>query len=128
MMDNNEILKYALENGMLDISAIQNSIDMKKYEEYLSMHTYDIWVGKTNGKYYTYLPDDKKGRVLVKKNTSEDINNAIVLYWKVKDENPTVKTVFKEWNDRRRDLKKICNSTHTKNENIFIEPHMAKAT
>ncbi len=34
-------------------------------------------------------------------------------------ENPTIREVFKEWNDRRLELKKISNATHLRNTQIF---------
>lgn len=38
---------------------------MNKREEYLIKHPYEIWEGK-DGKWHTYLPDAKKGRIAKK--------------------------------------------------------------
>ncbi|MCC8061495.1 MAG: tyrosine-type recombinase/integrase, partial [Clostridiales bacterium] len=91
---------------------------MAKREEYLAKHTYAIWKGK-NGRWYTYLPDNEKGRILVGKSTKRDIEDAVIHYWKAEAENPTIREVFEEWNDRRLQLKKISNATHLRNEQIF---------
>jgi hypothetical protein len=44
-----DILNFALENGIIDISTIREQIEMSKREEYLKMHPYKIWQA-TNGK------------------------------------------------------------------------------
>lgn len=113
-----ELLKFAIENGMLNTALVQEKIEMQKREELLKKHPYKIWEGK-NGKWYTYLPDKNNGRILKKRNSKSDIENVVMEYWKEELENPTIKEVFSEWNDRRMDLKKICNSTHLRNEQIF---------
>ena len=118
MDKNEELLKYAIENGMINISYVQEQIEMNKRKELLDKHPYKIWQGK-DGKWYTYLPDEKKGRVLKKKTTQKGIEDTIVEYWKIQTENPTVKQVFEEWNDRRLTLNKISNSTHLRNKQIF---------
>lgn len=72
----NDVLKYAFENGMIDIGSIKNQFEMKKREELLNKHVYKIWEG-TNGKWYTYLPDDVHGRTLKKRN-SRSIKNLLI--------------------------------------------------
>ncbi len=111
-------MKYAIENGMIDVSYIQKIIEMNKRKELLEKHGNKIWNGK-DGKWYTYLPDEEKGRVLKKRNTREEIEDVIVSYWKEQMENPTIEEVFEEWNDRRLELKKISPSTHLRNKQIY---------
>lgn len=119
-----EILKYAIENRMIDMEYIQEQLEMKKREEYLKMHTTSIWQG-SDGKWYTYFYDKNRGRVLRKRNTKAGIENLIVAYWKEQQENPTIKEVFDEWNDRRRDLQMIALSTYDRNKRIFAR-HYSK--
>ena len=47
-MDNNtnEILKYAIDNGIINLFNIQTDIEMYKRQQYLRMHPYSIWEGK----------------------------------------------------------------------------------
>lgn len=111
-------MKYAIENGMIDVSYIQKIIEMNKRKELLEKHGNKIWQGK-DGKWYTYLPDEEKGRVLKKRNTREEIEDVIVSYWKEQMENPTIEEVFEEWNDRRLELKKISPSTHLRNKQVY---------
>lgn len=115
---NEELLKYAVENGMIDLSYVQEQIEMNKRKELLEKHPYKIWKGG-NGYWYTYLPDKTKGRVLKKKKTKKAIEDIVIEYWKTQEENPTIKEVFEEWNDRRLMLEKISNSTHLRNKQVF---------
>ena len=64
---NNEILRFIISNGIINLSDVQNSMEAMKREELLKKHPYEIWQSK-DGKWYTYLPDDKKGRVLKREN------------------------------------------------------------
>lgn len=63
---NDDILQYALSNGIINIEDVQEKIAMREKEELLSKHPYKIW-GSKDGKWYTYLPDESRGRILKKK-------------------------------------------------------------
>ena len=89
-----------------------------KRKELLEKHPYKIWQGK-DGKWYTYLPDDKKGRVLKKRTSQKAIEDDVIAYLKTELENPTITEVFNEWNDRRLELKKISDATHLRNKQVF---------
>lgn len=116
--ENKELLKFALDNDIINLSHIKMQIEMIKRKELLSKHTYKIWEGK-DGKWYTYVPDTIKGRKLIKRNSEEAIEDTIIEYWKTQAENPTIEEVFIEWNDRRLGLKKISDATHLRNIQIF---------
>lgn len=103
---------------MIDLAYVQEQIEMNKRKELLAKHPYRIWEGK-DGKWRTYLPDKEKNRKLVKRNTEQSIEDVVAEYWKEQLENPTIREVFTEWNDRRLELKKISDSTHLRNEQIF---------
>lgn len=99
-----DLLQYAIENGMIDLDTIQKQIEMNERKKYLEMHTYKVWQSETDSKWRTHLPDEEKGRKLVKKSTKEDIENAIIKYYKsieVKEDtankNITLKQIFPEW-------------------------------
>lgn len=115
---NNELLKYAVDNGIIDLSYVQEQIDMEKRKELLEKHPYTIWEGK-DGYWHTYLPNKEKGRIPKKKINRESIENDVIEYWKSELENPTIQEVFEEWNNRRLELQKISNSTHLRNTQIF---------
>ena len=127
-MQEQELLKYAIESGMIDLQHLQAEIDMKERQKYLQQHPYAIWQGKNDSKFYTYLPDDKKKRILVKRNTEKEVQNIIINYWKEQELNPTLQEVFDEWNDRRLELKKIVPSTHERNQQVFRRHYKDVAT
>ena len=97
---------------------IQSIIKMIKRQELLDNHPYKIWEG-SNGKWYTYLPDEKKGRILKKKSTKKDIEDVIIEYQKEVMTNPTIEELFVEWNDHRRDIGKIAKSSHTRLQQVY---------
>ena len=111
-------MKYALENGIIDLAHIQEQIEMIKRKELLEKHPYKIWQGK-NGKWYTYIPDDVRGRIQKERKTKNEIEECVITYWNQKLENPTIREVFNEWNDRKLMLEKISPATHLRNTQIF---------
>lgn len=115
---NNEDLNFLVTRGIIDLSDIQSIIDMEKKKELIEKHPYQAWQGK-NGSWYIYLPDKEKGRILKRKSTKAGIENVIVAYQKEQMDNPTIEEVFNEWNDYRRDLKKIAKSSHTRMKQTF---------
>ena len=118
-MNNEAILKYVLENGMIDLDTIQAQMDMRRKKELLEAHPYEPWYREDTKKWYVYLPDEEKGRIRRERKTKKEIEDVIVSYQKTKEDNPTIKEVFNEWNDRRLDLGKIKASTHSRNKQIF---------
>ena len=113
-----EVLKYAIDNDIINMSYVQDQINMMKRKELLDRHPYKIWKGK-DGKWYTYLQDDKNRRVLKKRSLQKDIEDIVVNYWKEQSENPTIGDVFNEWNDRRLELRKISQATHIRNKQVY---------
>lgn len=117
-MLNNQDLNFLVTRGIIDLSDIQSIIDMEKKKELIEKHPYQAWQGK-NGSWYVYLPDKEKGRILKKRKTKASIENVIVAYQKEQMDNPSIEDVFNEWNDYRRDLKKIAKSSHTRMKQTF---------
>lgn len=113
-----EVLKYMLKNDMVNMSYMQEQINMSKRDELLSKHPYKIWKG-SDGNWHTYLPDDTKGRIHRKRASKDDLEQEIVSFWEEHVENPTLEEVFTEWNDRRLTLKKISAATHLRLQQIF---------
>lgn len=109
-MTDAELLKFAIENGMLDTALVQEKIEMQKREETLKKHPYKIYQG-TDGKWYTYLPDEKKGRILKKRCVKKDIEDVVIAFWRQKDENPTVDMIFNEWIKSKASREEISKST-----------------
>ena len=84
---------------------------MKEKEEILKNHPYSIWQGK-NGYWYTRLDDDKKGKVLKKRKTKDDIEKLVVSYYKDKENDPSVNNIFMEWVDEKYRLNEISKSCY----------------
>ena len=111
-------MKYLSENSIIDIACVQKQIEMKKRDEVLKKHPWKISQGK-DGYFRTYLPDKEKGRKMIKKSTLKAVEDVVIDYWLAEEENPSIKDVFDEWNDRRLELKKISSATHFRNIQIF---------
>lgn len=109
-------MKYAIENGIIDLSHVQEIVEMQKRNEILQTHQQKIWQGK-DGYWRTYLNVEE--RKLIKKKNKRDLENELVEFYREQLENPTIRESFEEWNDRRLDLKKISASTHERNAQIF---------
>ena len=75
-----ELLKYAVENGMIDLSYVQEQMEMNKKKVILCKHPYSIWEGK-DGKWYTYLPNEERGRILKKRTTKKAVEDLILEYY-----------------------------------------------
>lgn len=52
-MSDAELLKFAIENGKLDIALVQERIEMQMKTELLGIHKYDIWQGRMGNGIYT---------------------------------------------------------------------------
>lgn len=110
----------AVEDIILTPEVISRVINMIKREEYLKRHNYDIYKGR-DGKWYTYLPDETKKfkRRQVKRGSREQIEDAVVEYYKNQSVSLTLEEVFTEWNERREELKKIKSSTASRYRHDF---------
>lgn len=109
-LSNQEILQFAIENGMFDTAYVQEKMEMQRKAELLEKHPYEIWKGK-NGSWYTYIPDKEKGRVLKKRRTQSEIENIIADYWREQRDNPTVEDFFNEWLHAKEGRNEISKST-----------------
>lgn len=88
-----EMLKFAIDNGMINPSYVQDMMEMKRRKELLEKHPYSIWEGK-DGKWYTYLPDESKERkkALKKRKSREEIEGLIADYWEAREEKEKVRS------------------------------------
>lgn len=123
ILPENDLLNYATAQGIIDLSYVQEQIDMIKRKELLEMHPYSIWQSK-DGNWHTYLPPDKKageegGRIPRRRRTKKEIEDLVVKYWKNQIENPTIKEVFDMWNEERYQKGKIANGTYKRSIECF---------
>lgn len=107
---------------MLNLSDVQDSMEAMKREELLKKHQYKIWQGK-DGKWYTYLPDESKGRVLKKKNTKSKLEDLLILYYKQEKQREdnracTFHKRYSVWVKRQKDCG-VADNTVTKYESDY---------
>lgn len=116
----NEVLNYAIEHGIIDLSYIENKIEMNKREELLKKHPYEIWIGKDN-RYYTYFPEKDNKRMLKSRNTRQKIEDCIVDFWKQEMENPTIYELYTEWVDGKLKREEITITTKNRYDRQYKE-------
>lgn len=68
---------------MIDLTYVQEQIEMKKREEILKRHQYSIWHNDKENVWYSYLPDDSKSnnRKKIKRKKKKDLEDAICDYY-----------------------------------------------
>ena len=110
-MSDAEMLKYAVEHGMIDTKLVQEQVEMQKRKELLEKHPYKIYEGK-DGNWYSYLPDKENGRKKIKSISQEKLESKVIEYWKEQETNPTIYDVFYEWLDRKLKFNEISNATY----------------
>ena len=103
-----DLLKFAVESGMLNLDAVQQQVEMNERQKYLNMHQYDIWQSESDGNWRTYLPDEVKGRKQVKRKHRKDIDTVIIEYYREqcknevqekKGKSETLKIIYPKWLD-----------------------------
>lgn len=117
MKNYDELLRRAVESGMIDLYSVQQEMDKKERENYIAQHTYKVWQG-SNGLWYTNLPT-KEGRKQVKRSTKEKVHDAIVDYYKSQKEEPTVDSVFYGWINQKIEGKEISRGTYDRYINDY---------
>lgn len=100
MENHRELLNYAIEHGMINMSYVQEQVDMNKRKELLEKHPYAIWEDK-NSIWHTYLPDVTRGRIPRKRKTKKEIEDLVVDYWTL-TENNTFKKRYEIWMERQK--------------------------
>lgn len=111
-MEENEVLKYAVENGILDIALVQEQVVMQKRKELLEKHIYSIYQGSNDKMWYSYLPTDDGKRKKIKASTQKKLEDKIVSYWRSQEDNPTIEELFNEWVNRKFELEEISKATY----------------
>ena len=94
-----EILKYLEDNGKVDLSDVQDAIEMKERQELLRRHPYKITQGK-DGYWRTYVKDGSKesGYRLIKKSTRKKLDDILVEYYKTEtDKTITLDEMYWRW-------------------------------
>lgn len=100
-IDNSQdLLNYALSNGIIDLSYVQEQINMRKREEILQRHQYKIWQGYDD-KWHTYVPDETRGRIAKKSKTYDGLVDLLIEFYSgqcnKKIKVPTFIDVYHKW-------------------------------
>lgn len=79
-MEDRELLQYALEHGMIDLSYVQEQVEMNKREEILKEHRFAVWYNEKEGRWYTDVPDpeSRNGKKRIKRKSRKDLDDEIV--------------------------------------------------
>lgn len=109
-MTDSEILRFAIDSGIIDIATVEQQNDMVKRQEYLNMHTCKVWKGK-DGYWHTYLPDGESGRKGVKRKSRKELEDEIVKYYHKFDDKPTYEEIYNRWLSDKLKYNEICKGT-----------------
>lgn len=112
------ILKYAVDNGMIDLSYKQKQIEMRKRKELLEKHPYKIWQGK-DGEWYTKLIAENGTKKLRHRKTRHELEDVIIEHVQEVVDYPTIMTVFNEWMNIRLDRGEIERPTYSRYKRDF---------
>lgn len=104
-----EILKKALEDGIIDLPTIIKQVEMKERKKYLNAHKSKIW--ESCGYWFTYLPKEEGSR-LVKRKSREALEDVIVDFYKAdKSVEPYINDVFYMWLSKKIEYGEITKNT-----------------
>lgn len=111
-----QLLNYALQNGIIDTSFITEQIKMQRKVKILKNHPYEIYQGK-DGKWYTYVKSDD-GRKKIKAVSREKIEDKLFSLYEEKEKEEkkkeiiTVEEIFQKWIDWKLDNREISMQTY----------------
>lgn len=116
---NNDDLKYAIENGIINLSHIQENIEMSRRKDILKQYEAGIWEASDGYWKIRIFDEESKKRKIIKRRNRADLEDEIIRIHKQKIENPTLSEIFTEWIERRLELKKVSLSTMQRYQQIF---------
>ena len=102
-------MQFIIDNGIINLNDVQNSMEAMRREELLKQHPYEIWQSK-DGKWYTYLPTQGGGRVLKKRKSKKDLENIVIDYYKNNQE-VRLEDLFQEWAAQKLEYGEIQKQT-----------------
>lgn len=105
-MDAKNVLNYLTKSGTIKLDEVLQEIEMQERDTILKQHRYEIWRGE-DGKWYTYIPDPVKKRLLRKRSTKTKLEDFLVNFYREKQTNPTLREVYAEWIARKLEFNEI---------------------
>lgn len=100
-----ELLSFAISQGIINLDDVRNSMKEKERQRILSNHPYSVFQDK-DGRWKTTVKDESKKskRRIIAKQTEEELYNEIVKYYTTKEDDlyiqqnlPTLNNMFGEW-------------------------------
>ena len=108
-----DLLRYAVDHGMLDLSHMREQVEMNKRREILEKHPYAVWHNRKEDRWYTDVPsfDSKTGKKRIKRKDKSDLEQDIINYTLQFEEDKnnsgikkcTLKELFYEFMNYKRD-------------------------
>lgn len=113
-----DVLRYAVAHGMIDLSYVQEQIEMNKRKELLEKHPHKIWEGK-DGKWYTYIHYELGERALKKRGTKDEIETLVIQYYQEQEQHPCFREVYAKWILEKEEFCEVGENTITRYDNDF---------
>lgn len=110
-LSHDEMLTYAIKNGIINVSHMQQIVEMDVRRKILEKHQYSIYEGKDH-KWYTYIVYDDGTRKKIKRNTQKEVEDIVYQFLKEKEDNPTIEEIFYRWLDKKIERTEISKSTY----------------
>lgn len=79
-MNDVELLKYAIDHGMIDMQTMRSEIEMKNRRAILAAHPYGIFE-TSDHKFTTRFSDPERGTIQRKRSNREDLEDLIVAFY-----------------------------------------------
>ena len=122
--DTNDILKYIVKNDIIPADTMLDFIETMERKRILEKHPYAITetTDKKTGKtqYCTYLPTDIKGkRIYKRRNTRKELEDFLISYYKEKEEQKYLSTVYHEWIEKKLNDGDIKQETYDRYNDNF---------
>ena len=127
-MQDSELLKYALEHGMINMSYVQEQVEMNKRKEILEKHGSSIWYNEKEGMWYCHIPDPIKGRIKRKRKKRSDIEEVVFqAYYELESKSAdsiTFEELFYEFIDYKKSQVGLGTIKRMMSDwNKFYKPH-----
>lgn len=117
---NDEMLKYAIDNGILNPELIFAQVEMKKRNRYIEQHNHKIWYNEKRKQWYTYLDDNsKRGYSLKHRSSKKEIENLVVDFYKKQENEPYFDKVVEMWLEQKLSYGEISPQTYNRYANDF---------
>ncbi|MCD7737578.1 MAG: tyrosine-type recombinase/integrase [Lachnospiraceae bacterium] len=103
-----QLLRFAVENGILNLTSVKAQMEEMKNEQILASHQQSIWHNEKEGYYYCCLPDQSKksGWRNVKRRKREDIENVLIEFYSTHEEE-NVQNVFSDPKPKARTVEEL---------------------